>query len=154
MVDQLTRHDAKPLLEMFAQNAGLQMGSILLPSLKKMERFSPWEGGWAGILVWEEHCRSLIAPEDAWITAWSPACGPVGRVVGIVLEWTLWFQWEWKREDVTSGPKPGQLLKGFNTRASLCSHFILKNHKVGGQARFYRSLHGSHQVVRSNDPLF
>lgn len=41
MVDQLTRHDAKPLLEMFAQNAGLQMGSILLPSLKKMERFSP-----------------------------------------------------------------------------------------------------------------
>lgn len=34
MMDQLTRHDAKPLLEMFAQNAGLQMGSML-PSLKK-----------------------------------------------------------------------------------------------------------------------
>lgn len=31
---QLTRHDAKPLLEMFAQNADLQMGSIMLPSLK------------------------------------------------------------------------------------------------------------------------
>lgn len=34
VMDQLTRHGAKPLLEMFAQNADLQMGSILLPSLK------------------------------------------------------------------------------------------------------------------------
>lgn len=34
MMNQLTRHDAKPLLEMFAQNADLQIGSIMLPSLK------------------------------------------------------------------------------------------------------------------------
>lgn len=34
VMDQLTQHDAKPLLEMCAQNAGLQMGSTMLPSLK------------------------------------------------------------------------------------------------------------------------
>lgn len=90
----------------------------------KMEHFSPWEGGWAGVLVWEEHCGSLIAPEGA-CTTWSPACGPIGSAVGIVLEWAPWRQWEWKRGDVTGGPKPGQLLRGFNTGSSLYSHFIL-----------------------------
>lgn len=92
----------------------------------KMERFSSLEGGWAGVLVWEEDYSSLIAPEGSCITTWSPACGPIGSVVGIVLEWTPWRQWEWKRGDVTSGPKPGQLLKGFSTRSSLYFHFILQ----------------------------
>lgn len=39
-------------------------------------------------------------------------------------------QWERKRGDVTSGPKPGQLGKSFNVGSSLHFHFILYNHKV------------------------
>lgn len=74
----------------------------------KMEHFSPWEGGWAGVLVWEEHCCSLMAPEGTCITTWSPACDPVGSVVGFVLGGTPWCQWEWKRGDVTGGQKPGR----------------------------------------------
>lgn len=38
---------------------------------------------------------------------------------------------QWKRGDVTSGLKPGQLLRGFDPGSSLCSHLILENHKVG-----------------------
>lgn len=42
--DQMARHSAKPLLEMFAQNAALQMGSVTLPSLNT-GMFQPWKEG-------------------------------------------------------------------------------------------------------------